>query len=103
MRLGGLAGVLLLESLLFVLIVGRGERGLVEALHFSSALGPFAAAVEFYVFLVLLEKVASSALSLRAFTIRPALTMAVSFVVLIALGTVLLHVAQGDSFGNIPD
>ena len=87
-RSGGLAGVALLEAILFVSVVWRGNPSVLETFQFSSTAGPFAAAVQFV--LVLLEKVATSTLSMKAFVRRPAMTMATSFVVLIMAGTALL-------------
>ncbi len=89
-RSGGLAGVALLEAILFVSVVWRGNPSVLETFQFSSTVGPFAAAVQLYVVLVLLEKVATSTLSMKAFVRRPAMTMATSFVVLITVGTALL-------------
>ena len=89
-RSGGLAGVALLEAILFVSVVWRGNPSVLETFQFSSTAGPFAAAVQLYVVLVLLEKVATSTLSMKAFVRRPAMTMATSFVVLIMAGTALL-------------
>jgi trk system potassium uptake protein TrkH len=101
-RCGGLAGVALLETILFVSIVWRGNPAVIETFQFSSTVGPFAAAVQLYVILVLFEKVATSTLSMKAFARRPALTMAGSFVVLIAVGTALLMLPKATVSGISP-
>ncbi len=98
-RCGGLVGVALLEAILFVSIVWRGNSSVVDTFQFSRTAGPFAAAVQLYVVLVLLEKVATSTLSMKAFARRPAMTMAGSFIVLIMVGTALLMLPKATVSG----